>query len=125
MNDVRIGVRTEMRLPKRPPVAAVLDADILRRKMIFGEHLLQHVPLASHIRHTLDERSRGRVSRRRFLHELQASLHAEEAERVLAVVTDWGRYAEIFDYDDAQAQFNLENPEATARPAQRRNEPPD
>jgi len=59
--------------------------------------------LAAHIRRVLDERIRGRAPKSRFLRELEDSLAEEEAERVLAVATDWGRYAEIFAYDDNAA----------------------
>ena len=93
-----------------------VEADILRRKMIFGEHLLQRVPLAAHIRRVLDERLRGRAPKSRFQRELEDSLTEEEAERVLAVVTDWGRYAEIFAYDENAARFSLENPGAEHAP---------
>lgn len=77
-----------------------VEADIARRKIIFGEHLLRRVPLAAHILHVLDERSRGRAPLARFLRELADSLTEDEAGRILDVVVDWGRYAEIFEYDD-------------------------
>jgi len=96
-----------------------VEADILRRKMIFGEHLLQRVPLAAHIRRVLDERIGGHAPKSRFQRELEDSLAEEEAERVLAVVTDWGRYAEIFAYNDSAAQFSLENPGAEHVPLAR------
>jgi len=88
------------------------EADIRRRKVIFGEHVLQRVPLAAHIRRVLDERIRGRAPRSRFLRELEDSLSDDEADRVLGVVTDWGRYAEIFAFDHDTGQFSLENPSA-------------
>lgn len=89
-----------------------VEADILQRKVIFGEHLLQRVPLAAHIRRVLDERARSRAPKSRFLRELEDALTEDEAERVLAVMIDWGRYAEIFAYDDATGIFSYENPGA-------------
>lgn len=77
-----------------------VEADIARRKIIFGEHLLRRVPLAAHILHVLDERARGRAPLARFLRELEDSLTEDEAGRILDVVVDWGRYAEILEYDD-------------------------
>jgi NitT/TauT family transport system ATP-binding protein len=88
------------------------EADIQRRKVIFGEHLLQRVPLAAHIRRVLDERVNSRAPKSRFLRELEDSLSEDEAVRVLEVVTDWGRYAEVFAYDHDSGQFSLENPGA-------------
>ena len=34
----------------------------------------------------------------------------EEAEATLRAVTSWGRYAEVFAYDDHAKRFSLENP---------------
>ena len=86
------------------------DADILRRKEIFGEHLLKHVPLAGHIRRVLDERPSQRAPEQRFLRELEDYLSESEAERVMSVAVDWGRYAELFAYDYNSGILSTENP---------------
>jgi NitT/TauT family transport system ATP-binding protein len=88
---------------------AFAEADILARKVIFGEHLLKRVPLAAHIRRVLDERPGARAPRSRFLRELEDTLSEEEAERVLAVMIDWGRYAELFAYDDGSGILRTED----------------
>lgn len=82
-----------------------VEADIAQRKVIFGEHLLQHLPLIAHMRRVLDERARHCAPRTRFLRELEDSLPEEAAEQVLTVATEWGRYAEIFAYDDDTGEF--------------------
>jgi len=87
------------------------NADILDRKKIFATHLFLYVPLARHIRRVLDERPGHRASDERFLRELEDTLSEKEAERVLAVVIDWGRYAEIFAYDYNSGILSLENPD--------------
>ncbi len=89
---------------------AFLDADIQRRKMIFGEHLLKRVPLAGHICRVIDERPSQRAPESRFLRELEDYLSEDEAERVLQVIIDWGRYAELFAYDYDAGVFSAENP---------------
>lgn len=86
------------------------NADILERKKIFATHLLHYVPLAKHIRRILDERPGHRASKQRFLTELEDYLSEDEAERVLRVIIDWGRYAEIFAYDNNAEMLSLENP---------------
>lgn len=86
------------------------DADILERKRIFATHLIRYVPLAKHIRRVLDERPGHRATRDRFLNELEDLLSEEEAERVLRIVIDWSRYAEIFAYDNNTGILSLENP---------------
>jgi NitT/TauT family transport system ATP-binding protein len=85
-------------------------ADILERKKIFAAHLLKYVPLAAHIRRVLDERGGHRASMNRFLTELEDFLMEDEAERVLRVAIEWGRYAEIFAYNDQTGILSLENP---------------
>ena len=89
---------------------AFAEADILARKVIFGEHLLKRVPLAAHIRRVLDERPGSRAPRSRFLRELEDTLSEDEAERVLTVMIDWGRYAELFAYDHGSGILSTENP---------------
>jgi NitT/TauT family transport system ATP-binding protein len=86
------------------------NADILERKKIFASHLLKYVPLAGHIRRVLDERRDHRASINRFLTELEDFLMEQEAERVLRVAIEWGRYAEIFAYNDQTGILSLENP---------------
>jgi len=80
--------------------------------VVFGEHLLKRVPLAAHIRRVLDERPSQRAPSSRFLRELEDYLSEEEAGRVLEVIVDWGRYAEIFAYDYEAGIFSTENPGA-------------
>lgn len=87
-----------------------VDADILRRKEIFAEHLVRHVFLADHIRRVLDERPGNRAREDRFLRELEDFFSEEEAERVLQVAIEWGRYAELFAYDEGAGILSLEDP---------------
>ena len=103
-----------------PHGQAFLDADIQRRKVIFGEHFLRRVPLAGHICRAIDEQPNQRVPARRFLRDLRDYLTEAEAERVLQVLIDWGRYAELFAYNRNTGVFSAENPgeepvEATMR----------
>jgi len=91
---------------------AFAEADIQRRKVVFGEHLLKRVPLAAHIRRVLDERPSQRAPSSRFLRELEDYMSEEEAGRVLEVIVDWGRYAELFAYDYEAGIFSTENPGA-------------
>lgn len=87
------------------------QADMLEQKRIFAKHLLSYIPLARHIRSVLSMRLNHKVSKKYFLAELEDSLSAEDAERVLRIIIEWGRYAEIFAYDDSDGKLSLENPE--------------
>jgi NitT/TauT family transport system ATP-binding protein len=88
------------------------ELDPQSRKRMFAEHLLASVPLAQHIKRVLDERPGHRAPRVRFEQELEDYLSDSAAEETLDAVIDWGRYAEIFAYDDQAEMFSLEDPKA-------------
>ncbi|AOI68578.1 nitrate/sulfonate/bicarbonate ABC transporter ATP-binding protein [Burkholderia ubonensis] len=75
------------------------------RRCLFREHLVRFVPLAAHIDEVLGERDGHRAPRARFELELEDHLDARNADQVLRVVIDWGRYAGLFDYDDHTRTF--------------------
>jgi NitT/TauT family transport system ATP-binding protein len=77
------------------------------RKRLFREHLLHFVPLVAHIRHILDERESHQAPRERFEFELQDHLNASDTEKTLRSAIGWGRYAELFTYDDQTRLFSL------------------
>ena len=78
-----------------------------QRKQLFKEHLLRFVPLAAHICRVLHERSGGSAPRARFETELEDHLNRHDSERTLRAVTAWGRFAEVFAYDDKTRMFLL------------------
>ncbi len=82
-----------------------------QRKKLFGDHLLSYVPLAQRIRRVLDERPSHHAPATRFREELEDYMSEEYAETTLKSVTTWGRYGEIFAYDEASQSFSLENPQ--------------
>jgi NitT/TauT family transport system ATP-binding protein len=86
------------------------DLDTQTRKEIFAHHLLASVPLAQHIKRVLDERPGHRAPRVRFEQELEDYLSDAAAEETPDAVIDWGRYAEIFAYNDQAEMFSLEDP---------------
>jgi NitT/TauT family transport system ATP-binding protein len=80
------------------------------RKRLFARHLLAYVPLAAHVRRVLDERASHSAPKSRFFDELEDYMAEEAAEQTLRTIISWGRYAEVFAYDDARQAFSLENP---------------
>ena len=90
-----------------PGGRALVDAEQEEQKAIFADHLLRSIPLAAHIKRVLDDRPKHRAPEERFLQELQDYLTNEEAERVLEVMVDWGRFAEVFDYDYNSGMLHL------------------
>ena len=80
------------------------------RKKLFARHLITYVALAAHIRRVLDERASHTAPRSRFFDELEDYMAEDAAEQTLRTIVSWGRYAEVFAYDDHVQVFSLENP---------------
>jgi NitT/TauT family transport system ATP-binding protein len=80
------------------------------RKRLFQRQLLAYVPLAAHIRHVLQERANHTAPKSRFFDELEDHMSPEDVDLTLRAVTAWGRYAEVFAYDDDSGTFSMENP---------------
>ncbi len=80
------------------------------RKKLFQRQLLACVPLAAHVRRVLQERANHVAPKSRFLDELEDHMSTEDAEGTLRAVTAWGRFAEVYAYDDDSGAFSLENP---------------
>jgi NitT/TauT family transport system ATP-binding protein len=89
---------------------AFARAESDERKHLFARHLLTYVALAAHIRRVLDERSSHTAPKSRFFDELEDYMAEEAAEQTLRTIISWGRYAEVFAYDDQRQVFSLENP---------------
>jgi len=87
------------------------DYGTQERKAQFADHLVRNVPLAARIRLILQERRGHRAPRVRFEQELEDSLSEVFVEQTLESVISWGRYAEIFSYDDHTETFSLEDVE--------------
>jgi NitT/TauT family transport system ATP-binding protein len=85
-------------------------AEVDERKGQFAQHLLAYVPLASHIKRVLDERSSHRAPLDRFKDELEDKMPAEYADTTLQAVINWSRYAELFAYDGETGTISLDNP---------------
>ena len=86
-------------------------SDTDERKQLFATALRAHVPLVAMIRQVLDERWNHRASAVRFRDELEDHMSPEYAESTLLTAISWGRYAELYSYDDEADQFFLEEDE--------------
>jgi hypothetical protein len=87
------------------------EADVDVRKKLFGEHLLAYLTLAARIKLVLDERPTHTARAVRFLEELEDYMSEDYADRTLKSVVNWGRYGELFAYDETSEMFSLENPQ--------------
>ncbi len=84
-----------------------VDGSHALRQQIFGQELLENVPLAAHIRHRLEEEPSGALPEAPFLRLLGEHLSPEEAARVLRTVIEWGRHGEVFEYDYRARRIHL------------------
>jgi NitT/TauT family transport system ATP-binding protein len=90
------------------------QADTETRKRLLAEALRAHVPLAAAIRRTLDERWNHRAAAVRFRDELEDYMSPNYAGKTLRAVIGWGRYAELFSYNEEADQFSLEDIDTAA-----------
>jgi NitT/TauT family transport system ATP-binding protein len=92
---------------------------ILRSKELFRRQLLEHVPLIATMEKTLAQKENGSMNEDFFLDLLDEYYPAEEARRQFATAIDWGRYAELFEYDAAEERVFLSDSAAAnfAQPA--------
>lgn len=99
------------------------EADVQEEKELFRKQALASVALLRRIVEALQAAPDHRVSEDEFREALEQSFSPGEARRQLDTVIDWGRYAELFAYDDDDEEFYLEDaPETTAQTAQAANE---
>lgn len=82
-------------------------AEQQERQEIFGRQLLAHIPLAANICHSLQQEPTGELPDKQFLDMLEEFLKADEAERVLRVAVEWGRYGEVYAYDYHTGRLHL------------------
>lgn len=80
------------------------------RKKLFAEHLIAYVPVMALIKRVLDERPAHAAPGARFRNELEDYMSEEDADETLKTIVSWGRYAELFAYDEQSESFSLENP---------------
>jgi NitT/TauT family transport system ATP-binding protein len=91
-----------------PDGRAFVAADTDARKQLFARALLANVPLIAMIRQVLDERWNHRANAARFRDELEDHMSPDYADDTLRTAISWGRYAELFTYDEEADQFGLE-----------------
>ncbi len=93
-----------------PAARRYVEATVDQRKQLFAQHLLSYVPLAGHVRRVLDDRPTHQAPARRFRDELEDYMSEDHAEQTLRAVIQWGRYGELFAYDEGADLFSLDNP---------------
>ncbi|MGA7377260.1 MAG: AAA-associated domain-containing protein, partial [Candidatus Sulfotelmatobacter sp.] len=90
-----------------PQGAEFADADIQTRKVLFRNAALQHVTILKQIESILKRKADHSISDEFFHDILDEHFSEEEVLRQLDTATNWGRYAEIFDYDRETGKLTL------------------
>jgi NitT/TauT family transport system ATP-binding protein len=75
------------------------DADIQTRKVLFREAALDHVMILKQIDSILKKKSDHSIADEFFHDILDEHFAEDEVQRQFETAINWGRYAEIFDYD--------------------------
>ena len=86
------------------------QADIDASKHLFADQARHRAPLVRAIVNALEHTADGTISERFFLDILRRGFSEDEARAQLDTAIDWGRYAELFDFDVNTRQLRLEVP---------------
>lgn len=85
------------------------EAGVLEEKELFRQQALQSIALLRQITSQLQATPDHWMKEDALLEHLEESFSPEEARRQLDTAIDWGRYAELFAYDDDAGEFFLED----------------
>jgi NitT/TauT family transport system ATP-binding protein len=92
----------------KPVRQEFINGGIDERKQIMRSQLLANIRLVQQIYRLLEAKNNQRIPEELVLDILESHFSPEEAERQLKTVVDWGRYAEIYGYDEPSGQIFLE-----------------
>lgn len=82
-----------------PHGSAFAEADIQQRKILFRQAALDHVTILKQIDSILKRKSDHSIADEFFHDILDEHFAEDEVQRQFETAMNWGRYAEIFDYD--------------------------
>jgi len=91
-----------------PTGKAFTTANIQASKQIFAEQARRRAPLVRTICRALASSADGNLRAGFFLDLLRRGFSTEDAQRQLDTAIDWGRYAELFDYDTDSDQITAD-----------------
>jgi NitT/TauT family transport system ATP-binding protein len=83
-------------------------ADILTTKQLFARHAARQAPLVRAITQALAATGDHTLREGFFLDVLRRGFSPQEARHQLEIAIDWGRYAELYDYDRDEQELTLE-----------------
>ena len=88
----------------------VAEGDIQQRKQLFRDAVLAHVPLLQQMSSALQAKADGTIPLEFFHDLLDEHFSDAEVRRQLDTAIQWGRYAELFDYDSVTGRLTRPTP---------------
>ncbi|MGA2966236.1 MAG: nitrate/sulfonate/bicarbonate ABC transporter ATP-binding protein [Terriglobales bacterium] len=92
------------------------DADILTRKILFRQAALTNVTILQQIDSMLHAKTDHSISQEFFYDILDEHFSQDEMKRQFETAMNWGRYAEIFDFDRESHRLVLAEPAGEPHP---------
>jgi NitT/TauT family transport system ATP-binding protein len=92
------------------------EADILTRKILFRHAALNHVVILQQIDSILHAKADRSISEEFFYDILDEHFSEDEVARQFETAMNWGRYAEIFDFDRESHRLILAEPVSEPHP---------
>ena len=93
-----------------PTGTAYANSEILLQKDLFRTAALSHVLLLRQIVRAIEAKSDKTVSEEFFHDMLDEQFSEDETQRQLETAINWGRYAELFDFDASRRRFIKADP---------------
>jgi NitT/TauT family transport system ATP-binding protein len=92
------------------------EADILARKILFRQAALKHIMILQQIDSVLHAKTDHSIPEEFFYDILDEHFSEDEVQRQFETAVNWGRYAEIFDFDRASHRLILAEPVSEPHP---------
>ncbi len=88
------------------------EAGVLEEKNVFREQALANITILGQIVHALEAAPGHSLPEEYFKSQLKEHFGEEEAQAQLETAINWGRYAELFSFNEDRGLFRLEEPES-------------
>jgi NitT/TauT family transport system ATP-binding protein len=90
-----------------PEGKAFAEADISTRKALFREAVLAHIALLKQMSNVLESKKDHAIPLEFFRDILDEHFSRDETQREIDTALDWGRYADIFEYDSSSDRLAM------------------
>jgi NitT/TauT family transport system ATP-binding protein len=90
------------------------ESEILKQKQLFRKAALENILLLRQIVRALETKADHSLPEEFFHDILDEQFSEDETIRQLETAINWGRFAELFDFDASRRRFVLPEPEETA-----------